>query len=80
VVPSFMMSTAETVFHDVYCGNQLPRAHDLVANFRFRLTEHQGGAESKPEQQRRGVFHSIFSGIEFSDAGQKAITVSANGG
>ena len=50
-------------FHDVFRRNQLPRAHDSVANFRFGLTEGRGGAKQKSEQKQCGGFHvGYFSG------------------
>ncbi len=40
------------VFHDLFCGNHLPRAYDLIANFRFGLTEDRDGGKQKSEQKR----------------------------
>src|SRR5207245_4716791 len=45
------------VFHGVFSGNHLPRAHDSIANFRFGLTEGRGGARQKSEQKQCGGFH-----------------------
>src|SRR5215467_9503956 len=64
------------VFHDVFRRNQLPRAHDSVANFRFGLTEGRGGAKQKSEQKQCGGFHvRYFSGsVKFQREAQKRIT------
>src|SRR5437879_5783077 len=64
------------VFHGVFSGNHLPRAHDSIANFRFGLTECRGGARQKSEQKQCGGFHvGYFSGsINSNCEAQQRIT------
>ena len=66
------------VFHGVFSGNHLPRAHDSIANFRFGLSECRGGAKQKSEQKQCGGFHvGYFSGsTKFQLRGTAAYHVS----
>src|SRR5436190_12940341 len=64
------------IFHGVFSGNHLPRAHDSIANFRFGLTECQSGAKQKSEQKQCGGFHvGYFSGsIKFQLRGHSSVS------